>query len=288
MAPTERSMPAVRMMRVWPTARAATTAVCWIISEIEAGLAKRGLIRLKTTTVATRIRAGLMNGLPCSRCWTRCWGLCRRRASSWAAAPGAVAVVTEILFSPGMGRDRTRVDRRPVAGRPSTRVRVRGGSAPAEAGALGGVDALHAVGRLVGHQRDAGVEEVQTLVVSGLAPPLAILAIASTPREAIFSGYCCEVAPMTPSLTDVDAVAATVDGHDERVLLLAGRLEGVVGADRGGLVDGVDDVDARRPWSGSSPSPCGRRPRSPGWARCRRSCRCRRRSRRSCPRRRSS
>ena len=29
MAPTDRSMPAVRMTRVWPIARHATTATCW-------------------------------------------------------------------------------------------------------------------------------------------------------------------------------------------------------------------------------------------------------------------
>ena len=37
MAPTDRSMPAVRMTIVWPTARAATTAACCSSSEIVVG-----------------------------------------------------------------------------------------------------------------------------------------------------------------------------------------------------------------------------------------------------------
>ena len=36
-APTARSMPAVRMTRVWPIASAAMTAVCWKMIEIVAG-----------------------------------------------------------------------------------------------------------------------------------------------------------------------------------------------------------------------------------------------------------
>ena len=32
-APTERSMPAVRMMSVWASARVPTTATCWVMSD---------------------------------------------------------------------------------------------------------------------------------------------------------------------------------------------------------------------------------------------------------------
>ena len=39
--------------------------------------------------------------------------------------------------------------------------------------------------------------------VVGFSPPRAILAIASMPRVAIFSGYCWAVAPIVPSLTDL-------------------------------------------------------------------------------------
>ena len=36
-APTERSMPAVKMISVWPTARAPTTATCCVIRDRFAG-----------------------------------------------------------------------------------------------------------------------------------------------------------------------------------------------------------------------------------------------------------
>ena len=42
-APTERSMPAVRMIRVWPTARAPTTATCCRISDCVRRVPKLGL-----------------------------------------------------------------------------------------------------------------------------------------------------------------------------------------------------------------------------------------------------
>jgi hypothetical protein len=74
--------------------------------------------------------------------------------------------------------------------------------APADLGALVRGDALDAVDRLVGHQGDTGVEEVQALAGRGFSPPLAILAMASMPMVAIFSGYCWAVAPMTPLLTE--------------------------------------------------------------------------------------
>jgi hypothetical protein len=41
------------------------------------------------------------------------------------------------------------------------------------------------------------------------------------PLEAISSGYCCEVAPMTPSLTFCDAGAAAIDRDDQHVALAA-------------------------------------------------------------------
>ena len=37
--------------------------------------------------------------------------------------------------------------------------------------------------------------------VSGFVPSAANFAIASTPSSAIFSGYCCEVAPIWPAFT---------------------------------------------------------------------------------------
>ena len=121
---------------------------------------------------------------------------------------------------------------------------------------------LDAVDRLVGDQRHAGVDEV----LAGGRPRAscrlsAKSTTASTPISAIFSGYCCEVAPMTPRLDVLHARAAAVDGDDRDVLLLAGGLERLVRARGGGLVDRVDEVDRRRPSGAGSPSPCGRPPR---------------------------
>ncbi len=50
---------------------------------------------------------------------------------------------------------------------------------------------------------------------------------------------------MTPALDVLHARAAAVDGDDRHVLVLAGGLERLVGAGRGGLVDRVDEVDRR-------------------------------------------
>ena len=40
------------------------------------------------------------------------------------------------------------------------------------------------------------------------------------PIEAISSGYCCEVAPITPGCDILDARAAAVDRDDQHVLLV--------------------------------------------------------------------
>ena len=50
-APTDRSMPAVRMTSVWPTARAATTAVCWSRMPIELAVRNVGVAMKKATNV---------------------------------------------------------------------------------------------------------------------------------------------------------------------------------------------------------------------------------------------
>ena len=100
--------------------------------------------------------------------------------------------------------------------------------------------------RLVGDQRDAGVDE--GLAGGGLRLG-AVLGERGDrlrrPAAAIFSGYCCEVAPSWPALTAVDAGAAAVDRDDRDVVLLARRLERLVRARRGRLVDRVDEVDRR-------------------------------------------
>ena len=46
-APTERSMPAVRMTSVWAMPRVPTTITCWTISERFAGSRKRSAVKAK-------------------------------------------------------------------------------------------------------------------------------------------------------------------------------------------------------------------------------------------------
>ena len=61
-APTERSMPAVRMMSVWAMASVPTTATCCVMSERFAGFRKRSLSRPNTITETTSTMAGLIAG----------------------------------------------------------------------------------------------------------------------------------------------------------------------------------------------------------------------------------
>ena len=61
-APTDRSMPAVRMTSVWPMARHATTATCWSRRDWAFGDAKRGLRMEKMTKVSTSRKSGLSHG----------------------------------------------------------------------------------------------------------------------------------------------------------------------------------------------------------------------------------
>jgi hypothetical protein len=61
-APTERSIPAVRMIKVWPIARAAMIAVCWMMIDMVAGWANRGLMIVKTMKAMTSTSNGLSAG----------------------------------------------------------------------------------------------------------------------------------------------------------------------------------------------------------------------------------
>ncbi len=81
-------------------------------------------------------------------------------------------------------------------------------------------------------------------MLCGFLPVLMYSAIASTPSAAISSGYCCEVAPMMPSLTHLTSLkqppsTATIDD----ALVLARRLQRRIAAVGRRLVDRIDDVD---------------------------------------------
>src|SRR5688572_16564117 len=224
-APTDRSMPAVRMMSVCPTASAATTAVCWIISDTVPGSENRGLSTVNTTHVMARMIAGLTAGWACSTCWTR-WSGCRRRSASSEAAPPAGAVVcgppaVAALRSPALM------------------------SAPADLGGGRRVDALDAVGRGVGHELHAGVVEVQSL--GGLR----LLSTVGDRRDRLDALLGHDEGVLLGGRVDhavgdrANALAAAVDRDDEHVIGgQPGGLQRSGGAVGGRLVDGVDDVDA--------------------------------------------
>ena len=74
MAPTDRSMPAVRMMIVWPMASVPTTMTCCAMRERLLGSRNRGDISEKAAIIMTSTNAGPMIGWLCSRCWRRCRG----------------------------------------------------------------------------------------------------------------------------------------------------------------------------------------------------------------------
>ena len=91
-------------------------------------------------------------------------------------------------------------------------------SAPALGRAFLGVDRVHAGGRLVGDERRRRCRRSPCLrSASASRRSSANFLIASMPSAAISSGYCCEVAPMTPSVDRLDARAAAVDGDDQHI-----------------------------------------------------------------------
>src|ERR1700761_7049787 len=131
-APTDRSIPAVRMMIVWPRAsRPITATSCSMIDRL-ARAKNRVLIRPKITTARISTSSGPSEGWACSAAWN---GLARRREAAGGASAG------------GRGGD---------AGHPGLRrVRVELGAGVVEvlAGLVGGLlpglgelgDGLHAV-----------------------------------------------------------------------------------------------------------------------------------------------
>jgi hypothetical protein len=73
-APTDRSMPAVRMISVWPMASAAMIATCWNRIDNVCGCRNRGLTTAKTITATISTSNGLRAGWACRTCWMRCVG----------------------------------------------------------------------------------------------------------------------------------------------------------------------------------------------------------------------
>ena len=68
MAPTDKSMPAVKMTKVCPIARAAITDTCCKMMPMVAGWMKRGLMIVKAITERTNTNNGLIEGWECRTC----------------------------------------------------------------------------------------------------------------------------------------------------------------------------------------------------------------------------
>src|SRR5262245_59170140 len=129
--------------------------------------------------------------------------------------------------------------------------------APAELAALGAVNAGDAARTLVGHQRDAGVEEIESLRHRGLGSTSGDLLDGLDAQFGHLDRILLGGGADDTVLDLLYAVAATVDGDDQDVLE-PGRLQGLLGADGGRLVDGVNDVDllvlGEAPFHGRAPA----------------------------------
>src|SRR6201992_2047152 len=207
-APTDRSMPAVKMMMVWPRASRPITATCCSMIDRLARAKNRVLIRPKITTARISTISGPSDGGACSAAWN---GLARRRE----AGGGASAVAGGVVI----------------------------GSAPALV--LGGRsgDAGHPRLRRVRVQLSAGVVEVLARLVGGLLPGLGEL---GDGLHAVQRHLAGEVARGGADLAvghERQVAAAAVDGHDRHPGLARG-LQGFGRAFGRGLVDRVDHRDA--------------------------------------------
>ena len=113
--------------------------------------------------------------------------------------------------------------------------------APAQVGAGLDVLAVDAGHRLGGDQRHAGVG-----VAADLLAGLGVLDAGLDAHRGHLQRVLLRGRGDHAGAHVLDAVAAAVDRDDDHALVLAGLLQRVVGAGRGGLVDRVDEVDVGR------------------------------------------
>src|SRR3954452_9374968 len=224
--PMERSMPAVRMITVCPTASAATTATCCTSRERAWGRRKLSAKIPNTITATISTMSGLSAGLPCNRCWTRCAGVCRVGSRSSADA-GVSAVCDASLLTMCSSA-------RPLSS---------AGRAPARLLALGRSLALDPGQRLRGDQLGAGVEVVLPGRERRGLLALADLGDRVDTELRHLARVLRRVGGEDPALDVGHALAAAVDGDDERLVLVVVGLEGGMGTLPGRFVDRVDDVD---------------------------------------------
>ena len=70
-APTERSMPAVRMISVWAMPSVPTTITCWTISDRLPGSRKRSAAIVKTMIATSSTNSGPKVAFECRMSWMR-------------------------------------------------------------------------------------------------------------------------------------------------------------------------------------------------------------------------
>src|SRR3954470_9722922 len=224
--PMDRSMPAVRMITVCPTARAPTTAICWTSRDRACGRRKLSATMPKTTTARISTINGLSAGLPCRTCWSRCRGVCRvgTRSSAETGASAVCDVSPFIVCS---------------SARPLSSAR----RAPARLLAL-------VRGLAVDPWQGLGGDELGARVQVVLAPrkrrrllSRADLGDRVDAELRHLAGVLGRVSGKNPVLHVGHPLAASVDGDYERLVLVVVGLERGVGTLAGGLVDRVDDVD---------------------------------------------
>ena len=248
--PTDRSMPAVRTTSVWRSGQDADDGdllqdqrqrVRPRRSARPAAMPKTTIDEQISTISGTSGRVGMQEVLQ---------PLERRSCRSSNCGDGLVALLSRtfsnscgwLMLSPvPMRRPRwpcwrvpVRLDERAAAkaalAAGSRRSRgsrpcCRRGSAPAQLRALGGVDRLTPAAGLSVTSATPVSKKALPSVGAGFVAVLGALRDRLDAERAISSGYCCEVAPMTPSLTDCDARAAAVDRHDQHVVFLADGLQ---------------------------------------------------------------
>src|SRR5829696_294340 len=236
--PQDRSMPAVRMISVWPIASVPITITCWMIREKFVG--SRNWSDCVVKKMHARISA--ISGPSCATRSPETFGIVRPPplpppaggAAGLGVRARGLCLWLSHMWSP-LCRD---VRRRPArgAGRPSVAL------APAVLLAVGGVLGLDAVDRVGGDELDARVDVARGLLAAACCRRALLHAQRRHLQRVLLRGGV-DHAGLDAAL---DRVTATVDGHEDEVLrVLAGRLERGRAAEARWLVDRVDDVDVR-------------------------------------------
>ena len=96
-APTDRSMPAVRMISVWAMPSVPTTITCWTISDRLPGCRNRSAVRLKTTTASTSTNSGPSVALECRTSWMRAPSVSGRVDPADPAVPAPCGAGASVL-----------------------------------------------------------------------------------------------------------------------------------------------------------------------------------------------